>query len=113
MARVAFIGWRGMVGSVLMDRMVAEDDFHGFEPVFYTTSQVGLKGPKVGLKIPPLKDAYDIKDLKTADIIVTCQGSDHTKEVYPKLRKAGWKGYWIDASSALRMKDNSIIILDP
>ena len=113
MARVAFIGWRGMVGSVLMDRMMAEDDFHGFEPVFYTTSQVGLKGPKIGLKIPPLKDAYDIKDLKTADIIVTCQGSDHTKEVCPKLRKAGWKGYWIDASSAMRMNNESIIILDP
>ena len=113
MARVAFIGWRGMVGSVLMDRMMAEDDFHGFEPVFYTTSQVGLKGPKIGLKIPPLKDAYDIKDLKTADIIVTCQGSDHTKAVYPKLRKAGWKGYWIDASSAMRMNNESIIILDP
>ncbi len=113
MAKVAFIGWRGMVGSVLMDRMMAEDDFHGFEPVFFTTSQVGQKGPKVGVKIPPLKDAYDIKELKTADIIVTCQGSDHTKEVYPKLRKGGWKGYWIDASSALRMKDDSIIILDP
>ncbi len=113
MAKVAFIGWRGMVGSVLMDRMTAEHDFHGFEPVFFTTSQVGQKGPKVGISIPPLKDAYDIKELKTADIIVTCQGSDHTKEVYPKLRKTGWKGFWIDASSALRMKDNSIIILDP
>jgi aspartate-semialdehyde dehydrogenase len=113
MARVAFIGWRGMVGSVLMDRMMAEDDFHGFEPVFFTTSQVGQKGPKVGIRIPPLKDAYDVRELKTADIIVTCQGSDHTKEIYPKLRKAGWKGFWIDASSALRMNENSIIILDP
>jgi aspartate-semialdehyde dehydrogenase len=113
MARVAFIGWRGMVGSVLMDRMMAEDDFHGFEPVFFTTSQVGQKGPKVGIRIPPLKDAYDTRELKTADIIVTCQGSDHTKEIYPKLRKAGWKGFWIDASSALRMNENSIIILDP
>jgi aspartate-semialdehyde dehydrogenase len=113
MARVAFIGWRGMVGSVLMDRMIAEDDFHGFEPVFFTTSQVGQKGPEIGMKIPPLKDAYDLKELKTADIIVTCQGSDHTKEVFPKMRTAGWKGYWIDASSALRMQDDSIIILDP
>ncbi|HVN70515.1 MAG TPA: aspartate-semialdehyde dehydrogenase [Desulfomonilia bacterium] len=113
MAKVAFIGWRGMVGSVLMERMIAEDDFHGYEPVFYTTSQVGQKGPKIGLKIPPLKDAYDIKDLKTADIIVTCQGSDHTKDVFPRLRKSGWKGYWIDASSALRMEDDSIIVLDP
>jgi aspartate-semialdehyde dehydrogenase len=113
MARVAFIGWRGMVGSVLMDRMMAEDDFHGFEPVFFTTSQVGQKGPKVGIRIPPLKDAYDVRELKTADIIGTCQGSDHTKEIYPKLRKAGWKGFWIDASSALRMNENGIIILDP
>jgi aspartate-semialdehyde dehydrogenase len=113
MARVAFIGWRGMVGSVLMDRMIAEKDFRGFEPVFFTTSQVGQKGPKIGVSIPLLKDAYDLKELKTADVIVTCQGSDHTKEVYPKLRKGGWKGYWIDASSALRMRDDSIIILDP
>jgi aspartate-semialdehyde dehydrogenase len=113
MARVAFIGWRGMVGSVLMDRMMAEDDFHGFEPVFFTTSQIGQKGPKVGIRIPPLKDAYDVRELKTSDIIVTCQGSDHTKEIFPKLRKAGWKGFWIDASSALRMNENSIIILDP
>ena len=113
MARVAFIGWRGMVGSVLMDRMIAEKDFRGFEPVFFTTSQVGQKGPKIGISIPLLKDAYDLKELKTADVIVTCQGSDHTKEVYPKLRKGGWKGYWIDASSALRMRDDSIIILDP
>jgi aspartate-semialdehyde dehydrogenase len=96
-----------------MDRMIAEDDFHGFEPVFFTTSQVGQKGPKIGISIPPLKDAYDLKELRTADIIVTCQGSDHTKEVFPKLRKAGWKGYWIDAASALRMQDDSIIILDP
>ena len=113
MARVAFIGWRGMVGSVLMDRMIAQDDFHGFEPVFFTTSQVGGKGPDIGTAIPTLKDAYDLEGLKTADIIVTCQGSDHTKEVHPKLRAAGWKGYWIDASSGLRMKDDSIVILDP
>ncbi len=102
-----------MVGSVLMDRMMAEGDFNGFEAVFYTTSQVGQKGPKVGMEIPALKDAYDVKGLKKADIIVTCQGSDHTKAVHPKLRKAGWKGCWIDASSALRMNDDSIIILDP
>ncbi len=97
MARVAFIGWRGMVGSVLMDRMMAEGDFRGFEAVFYTTSQVGQKGPRIGMDIPLLKDAYDVRDLKKADIIVTCQGSDHTKAVHPKLRKAGWTGYWIDA----------------
>lgn len=113
MSMVAFIGWRGMVGSVLMDRMIAEGDFKGFDAVFFSTSQVGLEGPDVGLDIPPLKDAYDIRELKKADIIVTCQGSDHTKEVYPRLRNDGWKGYWIDASSALRMKDDSIIILDP
>jgi aspartate-semialdehyde dehydrogenase len=113
MARVAFIGWRGMVGSVLIDRMIAEDDFHGFEPVFFTTSQVGQKSPKVGIPVPPLRDAYDIKELQRTDIIVTCQGSDHTREVYPKIRSAGWKGYWIDASSLLRMHDDSVIILDP
>ncbi|MBN1613387.1 MAG: aspartate-semialdehyde dehydrogenase [Deltaproteobacteria bacterium] len=113
MVKVAFIGWRGMVGSVLMDRMIAENDFNGFEPVFFTTSQFGQRGPDIGMDIPPLKDAYDVKELVTADIIVTCQGSDHTKEVYPKLRKAGWKGFWIDASSALRMNDDSIIVLDP
>ncbi len=113
MVRAGFIGWRGMVGSVLMDRMIAEKDFSGFEPIFFTTSQVGQKGPAIGLDIPPLKDAYDIEELKTTDIIVTCQGSDHTKKVYPELRKAGWDGYWIDASSAMRMQDDSIIVLDP
>lgn len=113
MVRVAFIGWRGMVGSVLMDRMTAEKDWGGFEPVFFTTSQVGQKGPAIGLDTPPLKDAYDIEELKTTRIIVTCQGSDHTKKVYPALRKAGWNGYWIDASSAMRMQDDSVIVLDP
>lgn len=113
MVRAGFIGWRGMVGSVLMDRMIAEKDFKGFEPLFFTTSQVGQKGPNIGLDTPPLKDAYDIKELRTTDIIVTCQGSDHTKKAYPQLRKAGWKGYWIDASSAMRMQDDSIIVLDP
>src|SRR5690606_13286906 len=113
MVRVGFIGWRGMVGSVLMDRMTAEKDFNGFEPLFFTTSQVGQQGPAIGLDIPPLKDAYDITELKTTRIIVTCQGSDHTKKVYPELRKAGWDGYWIDASSAMRMQDDSVIVLDP
>ena len=113
MVKVAFIGWRGMVGSVLMDRMIAENDFNGFEPVFFTTSQVGQVGPDIGMDIPPLKDAYDITQLTTTDIIVTCQGSDHTNKVYPQLRANGWKGFWIDASSALRMADNSIIVLDP
>ena len=113
MIRVAFIGWRGMVGSVLMDRMIEENDFTGFEPVFFTTSQVGQTGPDIGMDIDPLKDAYDITELTTTDIIVTCQGSDHTKKVYPQLRQKGWKGFWIDASSALRMNEYSIIVLDP
>jgi aspartate-semialdehyde dehydrogenase len=113
MVKVGFIGWRGMVGSVLMDRMITENDFTGFEPVFFSTSQVGQNGPDIGMDIPPLKDAYDITELTTTDIIVTCQGSDHTKKVFPQLRKKGWKGYWIDASSALRMDDDSIIVLDP
>ncbi len=113
MTRVGFIGWRGMVGSVLMERMLAEKDFQGFEPLFASTSQVGQKGPDVGLDTPPLKDAFDIDTLGEMDVIVTCQGSGYTKKVYPELRTAGWKGYWIDASSALRMEENSVIILDP
>lgn len=113
MKKVGFIGWRGMVGSVLMDRMKEEKDFAGFEPLFYTTSQAGQKGPEIGIETPPLIDAYDVSILSKMDIIVTCQGSDHTKEVYPKLRSAGWKGFWIDAASALRMNKDSIIVLDP
>jgi aspartate-semialdehyde dehydrogenase len=110
---VGFVGWRGMVGSVLMQRMLEEKDFTGFEPVFYSTSQVGEKGPDIGIDIPPLRDAYDIEDLKKLDIIVSCQGGDYTTEVYPELRKDGWKGYWIDAASTLRMEKDSIIVLDP
>ena len=113
MLKVGFVGWRGMVGSVLMQRMREEDDFKGFEPVFFSTSNVGGKGPDIGLEIPPLQDAYDISLLSSFDIIVTCQGSDYTKKVYPELRKSGWKGYWIDSSSALRMDKESIIVLDP
>jgi len=110
---VGFVGWRGMVGSVLMQRMLEEKDFTGFEPVFYSTSQVGEKGPDIGIDIPPLRDAYDIEDLKKLDIIVSCQGGDYTTKVYPELRKDGWKGYWIDAASTLRMEKDSIIVLDP
>lgn len=113
MLKVGFIGWRGMVGSVLINRMREEKDFHGFEPVFASTSQAGRQGPDIGLDIPPLKDAYDMAVLSGMDIIVTCQGGDYTKRVYPKLRSSGWNGYWIDAASALRMNDDSIIILDP
>ena len=113
MLKVGFIGWRGMVGSVLMDRMIAEKDFKGFEPVFFSTSQVGDKGPNIGLAIPPLQNAFELNLLKPLDIIITCQGGDYTREIYPKLRKEGWNGYWIDSASTLRMEKNSIIILDP
>lgn len=113
MKRVGLVGWRGMVGSVLMQRMREENDFAEFEPVFFTTSQAGQAGPDVGKDVPPLKDAKSIDELKAMDVIVTCQGGDYTKEVYPELRKAGWDGYWIDAASSLRMKDDSIIVLDP
>ena len=113
MKRVGLIGWRGMVGSVLMARMLEEHDFDGIEAVFFTTSNVGGKGPAIGREVPPLKDAMSVDDLKAMDVILTAQGGDYTKEVYPKLRAAGWNGYWIDAASALRMKDDAIIILDP
>ena len=114
MKRVGFVGWRGMVGSVLMERMVAENDFaHIAEPVFFTTSQAGQLGPDVGQGRRPLNDASDIEALCDLDCIVTCQGGDHTKAVYPKLRSAGWDGYWIDAASARRMEPDATIILDP
>jgi len=113
MLRIGFVGWRGMVGSVLMGRMREEEDFKGFESVFFTTSNVGGKGPDVGPDIPPLKDAFDIQLLSSMDVIVTCQGGDYTKNVYPEVRRHGWSGYWIDSSSALRMEDDSIIVLDP
>ena len=113
MNRVGLVGWRGMVGSVLMQRMRDENDFENIEPVFFTTSQVGQVGPDVGKDIPPLKDANSIDELKAMDVIITCQGGDYTKAVYADLRNTGWDGYWIDAASALRMKDESIIVLDP
>ncbi len=113
MMRVGFIGWRGMVGSVLMGRMKEEKDFDLIDPVFFTTSNVGGKGPSVGKDVPALKDAKNIDELKKMDTIVSCQGGDYTNEIYPKLRSAGWKGYWIDAASTLRMTSDSIIILDP
>ncbi|MCP4682757.1 MAG: aspartate-semialdehyde dehydrogenase, partial [Desulfobacterales bacterium] len=113
MLKIGFIGWRGMVGSVLMERMREEHGFKDFEPVFFTTSDVGGKGPDVGLEIPPLQDAYDLDLLSSFDIIVTCQGGDYTKKAYPAIRKLGWNGYWIDSASTLRMVDDSIIVLDP
>ena len=113
MKRVGLIGWRGMVGSLLMQRMLEEQDFDLIEPVFFTTSNVGGQGPSVGKDIAPLKNAYSIEELKTIDVILTCQGGDYTSEVFPKLREAGWQGYWIDAASSLRMQDDAVIILDP
>lgn len=113
MLKLGMVGWRGMVGSVLMQRMREENDFALVEPVFFTTSSVGAAGPDVGQGSAPLLDATDVAQLAKMDAIITCQGGDYTNEVYPKLRAAGWKGYWIDAASALRMKDDAIIILDP
>ncbi|WP_295470330.1 aspartate-semialdehyde dehydrogenase [uncultured Pseudomonas sp.] len=113
MKRVGLIGWRGMVGSVLMQRMLEEQDFDLIEPVFFTTSNVGGQAPAVGKDVAPLKDAYSIDELKTLDVILTCQGGDYTNEVFPKLREAGWQGYWIDAASSLRMQDDAVIVLDP
>jgi aspartate-semialdehyde dehydrogenase len=111
--RVGLIGWRGMVGSVLMQRMREENDFELIDPVFFTTSQTGQAGPDVGKDVPPLKDAKDIDELKAMDAIISCQGGGYTEAVYPELRKAGWQGYWIDAASTLRMEDESVIVLDP
>jgi aspartate-semialdehyde dehydrogenase len=113
MQKVGFVGWRGMVGSVLMGRMKDENDFAGIEPVFFTTSNVGGQGPDIGREIPALKDASNIDELAAMDIIISCQGGDYTKEVFEPLRNSGWDGYWIDAASSLRMKDDAIIILDP
>ena len=110
---VGFVGWRGMVGSVLLERMLAESDFEGITPVFYSTSQVGQEPPDVGVSSPPLADAYDTRALTAHDAIVSCQGGDYTKQVLPGLRESGWKGYWIDAASAKRMDDDSVIVLDP
>jgi aspartate-semialdehyde dehydrogenase len=113
MMRVGFIGWRGMVGSVLMGRMNEEKDFNLIDPVFFTTSNVGGRGPNIGKDIPALKDAGNVDELKKLDAVVSCQGGEYTTAVYPKLRSAGWKGYWIDAASALRMEKDAIIVLDP
>src|SRR6186713_1625 len=107
------VGWRGMVGSVLIDRMQAEGDFDLIEPVFFSTSNAGGKAPAQAKNETTLKDAFDIEALKKCDIIITAQGGDYTSEVFPKLRAAGWTGHWIDAASTLRMNDDAIIILDP
>ncbi len=114
MKRVGFVGWRGMVGSVLMQRMRDEGDFAAIdEPVFFTTSQLGQPGPDIGKPVAPLADATDFDQLRSLDAIVTCQGGDYTKQVYADLRGSGWQGYWIDAASALRMEPQTVIILDP
>ncbi len=114
MKRVGFVGWRGMVGSVLMQRMLDMGDFDRIdEPVFFTTSQLGQAGPDIGKQAPPLQDATDFEQLMSMDVIVTCQGGDYTRQVHADLRAGGWQGYWIDAASALRMEHDSIIILDP
>ncbi|MBK8185788.1 MAG: aspartate-semialdehyde dehydrogenase [Cellvibrio sp.] len=111
--KVGFVGWRGMVGSVLMERMQSENDFADIEPVFFTTSNVGGAAPAVAANLPALKDASSIDELKKLDVIITCQGGDYTTEIFPKLRAAGWDGYWIDAASSLRMEKDAVIILDP
>jgi len=111
--KTAIVGWRGMVGSVLMQRMLEERDFDHVEPVFFSTSQAGAAAPSVGRPAGPLQDANDVAALAKCDIVVTAQGGDYTNAIHPKLRAAGWKGYWIDAASALRMKPDAVIILDP
>ncbi len=113
MKKVGIVGWRGMVGSVLMQRMDSENDFNDIQPVFFSTSQAGQTAPDRGQEEKNLQDARNIDALKAMDIIVTCQGGDYTKSVHPALREAGWTGYWIDAASALRMAPESVIVLDP
>ena len=110
MKKVGLIGWRGMVGSVLMSRMIEEKDFDKIDPVFFTTSQAGQKAPEfAGKPAGVLEDAFNIDALKAMDIIITCQGGDYTKEVYPKLMASGWAGYWIDAASTLRIDRKSVV----
>ncbi|MBK7529228.1 aspartate-semialdehyde dehydrogenase [Piscinibacter sp.] len=113
MRLTGLVGWRGMVGSVLMDRMQAEGDFAHIEPVFFSTSNAGGAAPSMAKNETKLKDAYDIEALKRCEIIISAQGGDYTTEVFPKLRAAGWTGHWIDAASTLRMKDDAVIVLDP
>jgi aspartate-semialdehyde dehydrogenase len=110
---VGLVGWRGMVGSVLMDRMQSEGDFDLIEPVFFSSSDAGGKAPAQARNQTALKDAFDIEALKKCDIIISAQGGDYTTEVFPKLRASGWNGHWIDAASTLRMKEDAVIILDP
>jgi aspartate-semialdehyde dehydrogenase len=111
--QVGLIGWRGMVGSVLVQRMREERDFDLIDPIFFSTSQTGTAAPATGKPASTVKDAKDLKALMSTDVLISCQGGDYTTEIYPRLREAGWKGYWIDAASTLRMKDHAVIVLDP
>ena len=113
MLNVGIVGWRGMVGSVLMERMRAENDFQDLDPVFFSTSQAGQKGPAIGKDTPAVADAYDEKLLHAQEVIISCQGGSYTEKIYPRLRSGGWQGYWIDAASTLRMEKDSVIVLDP
>ena len=110
---VGLIGWRGMVGSVLVQRMREERDFDSIEPVFFSTSQAGAAAPAIGKPVPPVKNANDLSELTAMEVLISCQGGDYTSDIYPKLREAGWQGYWIDAASTLRMAPDAVIILDP
>ena len=111
--QVGVIGWRGMVGSVLVQRMREERDFDLVDPVFFSTSQAGTTGPEIGKRTPAVKDAKDVRELAAMDVLISCQGGEYTADIHPKLRQAGWKGYWIDAARQLRMADDAVIILDP
>jgi len=111
--QVGLIGWRGMVGSVLVQRMREERDFDLIDPLFFSTSQSGMPGPAIGKAVSTVQDANDIAALARADVLISCQGGEYTTEIHPRLRAAGWTGYWIDAASTLRMKDNAVIVLDP
>jgi aspartate-semialdehyde dehydrogenase, gamma-proteobacterial len=113
MMRVGFVGWRGMVGSVLIQRMLEENDFEDLDPVFFSTSSAGGSGPSIGRATGALRNAHDVKAFEGLDAIVTCQGGEWTKPMYSTLRSAGWDGYWIDAASTLRMADDAVIVLDP
>ncbi|HEY3158984.1 MAG TPA: aspartate-semialdehyde dehydrogenase [Vicinamibacterales bacterium] len=110
---VGLVGWRGMVGSVLVQRMREEHDFDSIEPVFFSTSQAGATAPAIGKRVPPVKNAKDLSVLAVMDVVICCQGGEYTSEIYPQLRRAGWQGYWIDAASTLRMAEDAVIILDP
>ncbi|MGZ8261292.1 MAG: aspartate-semialdehyde dehydrogenase, partial [Caldimonas sp.] len=113
MERTGLVGWRGMVGSVLLERMAAEGDFELIEPIFFSTSDKGGRAPAHARNETRLFDAYDIDALKRCETVITAQGGDYTKDVYPRLRAAGWNGYWIDAAKTLRMQDDAVIVLDP